>query len=119
MPLNAPDRGAHQVLGLSVAAALFACTHETCSRMLTMWKQEGIHSRLGQRFPKGRLVQMRRARRDHDAVQPWSLMSCRISSCPGSEHMYLYSLATATPGRLPQYEARAWTSMVPAMLVPQ
>ena len=46
-------------------------------------------------------------------------MSALISSCPGSEHMYLYSRATTTPGSFAACSVTAFTSTIPAMLVPQ
>src|SRR5664280_1845907 len=104
---------------LMVASALLVCTHDTCSRMLTIWRKKALIPAFA-RAPRnvGSCISG-----EHDAtttrLRLRSRMSCRISSWPGSEHMYLYSRATAALGSLAAYSASACTSTVPAMLVPQ
>jgi hypothetical protein len=51
--------------------------------------------------------------------KPNSLMSFLICSCPGSEHMNLYSREITTPASWAISLASFSTSTVPAMLVPQ
>ena len=87
---HAPHRGAHQVLRLlGGACALSVCTQESCSRMLTMWKKNGFSPPLS--VAVRNVCSCRCGEQEATTMRfsLWSRMSCRISSWPGSEHMYL------------------------------
>ncbi len=74
---------------LRVASAPSVWTQASCSRMFTIWKKNGLRPPF--------MVAVRNVRScssgEHAATTTrfslCSLMSCWISSWPGSEHMYL------------------------------
>ena len=97
-----------------------ACTHESCSRMLTMCMKNGFRPACLHRRAEGVLVQVRASRRpprSGSACAP----GCPGGSVPGRDRSTgTCSRARRPRGRVPAaYSATALQSTMAAMLVPQ
>ena len=106
-------------LALAVAATGSMVTHEQCSRMLAICSRYGLRPPSEAALRKVGSCMVGEQAATTARVMPSSLMSFLMRSWPGSEHMYLYSRATATLGCVAAHLVTSSTSTLPPMLVPQ
>ena len=104
---------------LAVAATGSTVTHEQCSRTFAICRRNGLRPASPAALRKVGSCIVGEQAATTTRLSPISWMSFLIRSCPGSEHMYLYSRATTTPGCVAAHSMTSATSTLPAMLVPQ
>ena len=116
---TAPDTTA---LAFAVATALSECTHETCSRIEANSTRYGFNPAFFAAVRNVFSCKCGEQAATTTRVNPNSLISFVINSCPRLEHMNLYSRAMITPCR-PSFSAAQFatstTSTVPAIFEPQ
>ncbi len=95
------------------------CTHEHCSRRLTMWRRYGFRPACLMQFLKVGSCSLGEQDATTTFSTPCSLMALMISSWPRSEQVYLFSFATTTPGSFSAASLTFPQSTTPAMLLPQ
>jgi hypothetical protein len=106
-------------LAFSVASTGSSVTHESCSRMLAIWKRNWLRPPSATALRKVGSCMVGEQAATTTRLMPSSLMSSWMSIWPGSEHMYLYSRAMATPGSAAANSTTSETLTLPAMLLPQ